>query len=145
MTVQTNGKINKKIYEYQTPVTLNQVSPVQNTYYTVLDVTGGVHVYGYDINVEDTNETLESRITIDGSTISDITRACTHSTGYSYRRAPDPVNLIDQVYPDGVPDVNFRSILFEGVAIKIELRKTTAAGTGNLTAMVQYSILTNKT
>lgn len=125
-------------YEYQDPAVLNQAAPVQNTWYTLLDTTNHCRIQVIGINVEDANETLDLKITVDGETINTAV-AATHSTNY-YPYVY--VNAITQAPAISFPTtVNARAYIIEGHSVKVELRKTTAAGAGNLTGIVVYGVL----
>lgn len=127
------------IFEYQPPATLNQAAPVQNTWYDILPATAHVRVYKVAVNVEDTNETLEVQAIIDGKTIAADDQACTHSTNYNAYVVPNAIGRVDQIAltTSRVQE----AIIFEGRSVQIQVRKTTAAGAGNLTAVVAYGVL----
>ena len=130
------------ISEYQEPATLNQANPVQNTWYEILSATSNVRVYHIFVNVEDTNETLEVRMTIDGEVLVG-SNACTQSVSYSIDMFGDAITRTDSLEFDKVPDdfTRYRAFLVEGKSVKIEVRKTTNAGAGNLTGLVMYGVI----
>lgn len=135
----SSGKGRIGMFENQTPKTLTQGAPVQNTWYEALPETALCRVYGFGICIEDADETLQVRVTIDGiaSTPADIT--ATHSTPYYIIRKLDAINrtvTYDQVA--ATPPLTF---MCEGKKVKIEVRKTTALGAGNLQAVVDYGVL----
>lgn len=130
--------------EYQTPATLNQAAPVQNTWYTILDTTLYCRVWRIAVNVEDTNETLEVRITIDGEVIPSDGYNATHSTDYHIVLMPDAINRTDEIEFTSETRMEYaQGFLIEGHSVKVEVRKTTAAGVGNLTGIVMYGVLTD--
>ena len=131
------------MFEYQTPATLNQAAPVQNTWYTILDTTKNCRVYAIAVNIEDTNETLECQVTIDGETMAGYAQSATHSTAYFGRIYPEPIARLDYMSLDTLAETRAGNLgfLIEGKSIKVEVRKTTAAGAGNLTGIVTYGIL----
>ena len=126
----------QKVHEYQPPAVLNQPAPVQNTWYPILDTTANVLLYYISVNVEDANETLELRITIDGQVITGNI-AATHSRTYGVRFFP---NAIDRsITCDLAVNVHVNLVrLLDGRSVRVEVRKTTALGAGNLTGIVVY-------
>ena len=131
------------IWEYQTPATLNQATPVQNTWYTILETTN-TRIYGLAINVEDANETLEVRATVDGETINASALAATHSTEYMVHVWPRAITQVLAMYCNAVTATNLYqegSHILEGKSVKLEIRKTTATGAGNLMAIASYGQL----
>ncbi len=127
------------IFEQQAPATLNKAVPVQNTWNQLLPATESCRVYALGINIEDANETLQVRITIDGiiSTFIDIT--ATHSTPYFIRREMNAITRTAGYAEQTTPVMT--AFLCEGKSVSIEIRKTTAAGAGNLTAICEYGVL----
>ena len=135
-----------QIYEYQSPATLNQAGPVQNTWYTILDTTANCRIYDIILNVEDTDETLECKITVDGETVdtTGFSLSATHSTDYRACRYPSAITRTDHIRFDALATYYHdleAAPLIEGKSIKIEARKTSAAGVGNLTGIVTYGVL----
>ena len=129
----------KYIFEYQTPATLDQAAPVQNTWYTILPTTSNVLIHHIATNIEDTNETVEIQITIDGETITGSV-AQTHSDNYYWFWAADAISQTDVM--ESSNDIRYATNqVIQGKSIKIEARKTTAAGVGNLTGIVIYGVL----
>ena len=136
----------KGIYEYQTPATLNQANPVQNTWYDILPVTRNVYVYQGSVNIEDNDETLEVQIIVDGETIEGSGVACTNSTNYYMHFSANAIARIDSVVVTNQANVPWgRSFLVMGRSVQIQVRKTTVAGVGNLTGLVMYGVLRTAT
>lgn len=133
-------RLKKSMFEYQAPATLNQANPVQNTWYLILDTTKYVRLYGISVNIEDTNETLECRVTIDGETLGIAANAATHSTNYYAKFLPGAISRVNNLYINEIT-FPYKAFLLEGHSVKVEVRKTTAAGTGNLTGIVVYGVL----
>ena len=130
------------VFQYQAPATLNQAAPVQNTWYTILNNTPNCRVYNVSVNVEDTNETLQLRVEVDGQVYNSVGVACTHSTLYYPYHFPDSINLGASIgLTATVGDMQRRAFVVEGRNIKIQVRKTTATGAGNLTGLVSYGVL----
>jgi len=144
MTVHVNGKATVQVYEYQAPAVLNQATPVQNTWYVILAAADNVRVYGIAVNIEDVNETIEVQITVDGETIAAVGFAASHSTTYYAKMVEDAINRTDLIdLTSGVTVRSDRAFLIEGHNVKVEARKTTATGTGNLTGIVTHGVLKN--
>jgi len=98
--------------------------PVQNTWYTILDTTNNVHIYMLNVAINTTGETLQLRMTIDGQV---WTRNFTATAGIYYYI----LHGIDEpLFSSYDNDMNGRD--FEAKSIKIEVRKTTANGVGQL-------------
>jgi hypothetical protein len=132
------------MFEYQAPAVLNQAAPVNGTWYDILPATDYVRVYQIAVNVEDTDETLEVQAIIDGETIQADDLACTHSTIYYGIRYLQPINRTDQIALTTASTIQLfdaQAFILEGHNVQIQVRKTTAAGAGNLTGIVQYGVL----
>jgi hypothetical protein len=114
---------------------VNQANPVQNTWYTALDTQLNCRINSIFLYVADTNETLEIKITIDGITLS-ASIAATFATYYGLGYNYESIQLISTVVFQ-----NYRGIFIEGKSIKIEYRKTTAAGTGTIYVKGHYEKL----
>ena len=130
------------MFEYQAPATLNQASPAQNTWYTILSATEHVRVDSIGIGVEDTNETLEVRITVDGETINVASgAAANHSTDYYIFMQTRAISqdFVMQI-STSIDYPARRAFTIEGYNVKVEVRKTTATGTGNLVGVVTYGV-----
>lgn len=137
--VSNNGLMGQ--YEFQTEAALDQAAPVNGTYYTILDTVLNARIYGIVIQVDTTGETLQVRITIDGRTIESTAGACTNDTCYELIRRYTGITE-DWIITDVAnPFSQYKSFILEGRSVKIEVRKTTAAGGGNLKGRVVYGIL----
>jgi len=139
-----------QIHEYQLELTLDQATPVQNTWYPVVSVevpTGVMSnalMYGIGAGVEDTNETIQFRITVDGQTITSSAFPATHSTNYYAFIDHRAINQDVAGYFSTNATSGVQSpYLLNGKSILVELRKTTATGTGNLVGIVTWGQLTN--
>lgn len=119
----------------QADALLNQAAPVQNTWYTVLNTTNNGFLYAIAFGVADTGEDLEYRITIDGvvKVNSQIAVAGTvyvpllyldYNSSYYIAAVGATISRID--------------IWFK--TLKVEVRKTSANGAGNLKASVLYAL-----
>ena len=120
----------------QAEATLDQAAPVQNTWYTVLDTKANCRVWHIAARVDTANETLEIRVTVDGVTLT-AQEACTAGTTYAiwFKRTPTG-NVLDFYGTFWKYD----TFLIEGRSVKVEMRKTTATGAGNLKAALHYSL-----
>lgn len=127
------------IWEYQTPATLLQVAPVQDQWYDILPETANVRVYRIAVNVEDVNETLEVQILIDGETMGASALAATHSTAYHAVLLPEPVSRTDLIFLH-TTITDLAAFVIEGRSVQVQVRKTTAAGAGDLTGIVVYGV-----
>ena len=122
-------------YAMQDDAVLAQAAPAQNTWYTVLDTQVNVRIYSIVPIVWTANETLEVRITTKNRTISGSLDA-THTTYYwafmkMYAEGLD--------FETGAKHLAGYDAPLEDPSVKIEIRKTTAAGAGNLECRVQWA------
>lgn len=120
-----------KIPQHQTNTPLNQAAPVQNTWYTILDTTTNVIVYEACVQVDTTGENLEWRATIDGETVSGgISPALADTVYFIY--------IILRSYDRFLNSNVTNLLMFAGYtpfwcrSFKLEVRKTSANGAGNL-------------
>lgn len=128
------------MYELQTPVTLDQPNPVMGTMYELLPLTKNVRVYGIAINIEDVDELVAVRITIEGGVRSSGAFAGQqHSTTYYVRRYSTALYMVSkfQSSNENVP----MAFLCEGKEVGISISKSTANGAGNMTAICEYGVL----
>jgi len=131
----------KSRYEYPVPehqadAVLSQAAPVQNDWYVLLDTTRNCVVYGIEAGVATTDETLECRVTIDGQVLTGGLAPATAGTPYFILKTAESASLI---WTATIFAVNQRYLGLMGRSVKIEVRKTTAAGAGTITARVQYA------
>ena len=128
------------IFVYQAPKVLNQAGPIQNDWYTI-GLADGVmlnsRIYDIVVNIEDTNETLEVQALIDGETIEANNLALTHSTNYFAYRSPDAITRVDELALS-ISKLGFLAFTLDGQSVEIQVRKSTAAGVGNLTGIVTW-------
>ena len=123
---------------YKTPAVLNQAAPVQNTWYTVLDTTLNCCVISIAALVATADETLEVKATVDGVTIAAVSLAATFNTTYYVKLLTTETGGYLQLQASDGYAV-YRAFLFEGRSVKVEIRKTTATGAGNLKCCVVYA------
>jgi len=120
---------------HQAPATIDQAAPVQNTWYTVLDTTTFVRILAILAYVDVANETIEVRLTIDGQTLTG-SQAALAGTSYCYGLQYQSNSLNTITAGVNIPVMNY--CFLEGKSVKVEVRKTTALGAGNLHCLVTY-------
>lgn len=123
---------------FQADAILNQAAPVQNTWYTILDTTINAILHGVTFAIITTDETLEVKITIDGNSYT-ASQAATASTTYQAYFAADYTGKYLTTVADTISPILWRKIGISCRSLKVEIRKTTATGAGNLRAAVTYS------
>jgi len=123
--------------EQQPDAALTQANPVQNTWYTVLDTTPNARIIGMACAVLTTGETIEVRMTVDGQ-VKTGSMALSADTGY-YVYLYTGSDASKLYFTSSVIEQYGRSFIIEGRSVKVEIRKTTAAGAGNLWACVSYA------
>ena len=122
-------------WKRQPDAVLNQPIPVQNAWYTVLDSKRPARIYCLAITVLVTDETLELRITVDGQVITGSIGVTAGQNNYAYIYTSATLTAI--AFTTTPPQ--HRSFQTEGHSVKVEVRKTTAAGAGNLQAAVGWA------
>jgi hypothetical protein len=123
-------------YTHQTDARLAQAAAVQNTWYTVLDTIGYVRILSFQVLMATATETIEGRITVDGVVVAVGAAALTFGTAYCavFNNYTDANTMVwDQNL------ARYNPILLEGKSVKVEMRKTTAAGLNTLTGRVVYA------
>jgi len=114
---------------HQADALLSQITPVQNTWYTVLATKINARLLQIACKVATTGETLEVRIVIDGITIT-ASLAATAGTLYYYDLTISDTGLSASL----VTAQPAKPFIIEGRNVQVQIRKTTAAGTGTITA-----------
>jgi len=122
--------------EMQTPIDFIQAAPVQNTWYEVLPITRNCRLISVSARVYDTGETLEVRIIVDGS---DLTWPWTAAANTWYMAKNMPEDLLFLMETIAATDRASHTFLYEGRSVRILIRKTTAAGAGNLRCLIHYA------
>lgn len=125
--------------QMQAPAALSQATPVQNTYYTIINTTGKIRCIAIIVNVGTTGETLELAGTIDGIAFDVTGLAATAGANYGYRiyETAGSFNLIATSANPGGLTLPF---IFECRQLLVQVRKTTANGTGTLLGKVIYAL-----
>lgn len=124
-------------WRHQVPVVLDQAAPVSNQWYTALNYTGRYTlIHSIRLLVLVANETLEMEIVIDG--ITELTAAFVATAGTTYNIGwgtfiPPASSFI-------IIGAISTSIGIVGHNIRVRIRKTTAAGAGNLQCKVIHAV-----
>ena len=132
-------------YSTQDPdYTESAAPPVVNTYYDSTTLINA-RIYNILCAVEDTDETLEVRIVVDGHTIPPLAFAATHSTEYAckiqnYVLTDTQAVIIEAAHTD---ISELKGYLCEGNSIVVSIRQTTDTGDGILKLLVDWGQLTN--
>jgi len=124
-------------FEHQPDATLAQANPVKDQWYTVLDTKKNAKLYSMTVLVWDTDETLEARVTIDGNVLVGSLAATKNTYYYVHHK----------LYSAPATGLTIDANIFllahyaplEGREVKVEVRKTTEAGNGNLESRVVYA------
>lgn len=126
--------------EFQAQAALTQAAPVQNTYYTVLDVEGKGFLYAVAAGVDTADETLDVVITIDGVVITSTGLACTAAADYNcYLYCDTSSERYETALVAQSPQNRQINLPFKR-SCKVEVRKTTAGGAGDLHGFVLYGM-----
>ena len=121
---------------YHADALMQQANPVQNTWYTILNTSTNLRVYGAGVAVADTNETLELKLTIDGNTLTGTQAAV---AGTMYIALKDAGSNATTLTMSATQYNLMRYSPLDCKSFKAEVRKTTAAGVGTITGRVVYS------
>jgi len=121
-------------FQVQTEAALAQANPVQNTWYTVLDTTLNAKLFFVTAQIATTGEDINMKITIDGLTYTVSSVAFTAGTLYDAQIRAGNSAIFTATRPTPVFSGGF-----EGRSVKVEIRKTTANGAGNLNSWVTYA------
>lgn len=115
---------------------LTQANPVQNTWYTVAELRNVKFRNAINYSVATANETLEVKITV-GSALLTATssKAATAGSGYMAQMMPSQAAAGFWLYEESTVHPQ---ILYETDYLKVEIRKTTATGTGTISAAINY-------
>jgi len=126
------------VAEHQADAHLAQATPVQNTWYVVLDTTRQVRAYSLQIDVATVNETLEARLTIDGNTRTGSQAAVAGTAYFLYLNAWGGTVSWDTTAKTAI----MMALGFMDChSLKVEMRKTTATGAGTLDGRLMYGLL----
>lgn len=125
------------IFVHQTEEAGTQAAPVQNTYYTILDAVMNCKLISVNVSVADTGETLQLRVTVDGNAYVSAAVAVGADADFMAEHAP-VITALQKFTLTAVAVTNI-PFLEEGRTVKVELRKTTAAGAGTLSWRVRYA------
>lgn len=114
---------------------LSQAAPVQNTWYTVLDTVRNVEVNVVRFYVATTGEDLEVRATIDGV---EYVGSQTAVAGTNYCVYVNTSSNTLIVVASTTQQLAVNSPC-KARSFKLEIRKTSANGAGNLVGLVRYA------
>lgn len=128
----------KYMPQHQPDAVINQAAPVQNTWYTVLAANDDVIVISAEMQVAVAAETLECEIVVDGNTLVGAQAAAVAATPYYLSLAGAVANALQATIVDPLLT---RAYLIEGQNIRVRIRKTTAAGANNISAIVKWARL----
>lgn len=128
----------KHIAKLQALATLAQAAAVQNTWYTVCNLTGDLEIDELIAEMDTAAETIECRLTIDGINPTTASQAALADTMYHVIIQLELNNSFYSYFTtDRVPpQTNQQSIKCR--AFKMEIRKTTALGANTLRGTVLY-------
>ena len=131
-----------KHWERQAEASLNQGTPTQNTWYDVLPETSDpTNVIVIAVCVEDTDEDLEFRATIDGNAHTEAWTATADSVYYMYYAPAVYATTIQIISSTSVTATSYLGYTFRGHSVHLELRKTSANGAGNLNGICLYELM----
>jgi hypothetical protein len=121
-------------FEQQPDATLSQLTPSKDQWYIVLDTKKNAKILAITVLVWTTGETLEVRVTIDGQVLVGSVEAAATTYYYVHHQLYGSALLVDaNIFLPG------HYAPLEGREVKVEVRKTTEAGTGTLDARVVYA------
>lgn len=125
----------KLTWKQQFPVETVQANPVIDTWYTLLDTSEDIRLIITSFYVATTGENLQVRLTMNGELFTGNAAAC----------APDTRFFMAFSGYNGLPEITgtdfmpYKPFIVENTGLKVEIRKTTANGTGNLIGLVSYA------
>jgi len=119
---------------HQGKALLVQANPVQDQWYTILDTTLNCRIYDICFRVATTGEDLEVRITVDGQ-IYTVSQTAVAGDHYGIIRLLSATSG-EMFASSGNPPA--WAFMIEGRSIKVDMRKTTAAGAGTLYGSATY-------
>jgi len=128
---------------FEADAVLDQATPVQNTWYTVCNLADCI-INAIIFKVATTGETLEVETTRDGVVVNGSIAAAANTY---YAAGKDPTGTTSlTIYSMSTPAtaqtydiIALKS--FKCKSFQMRLRKTTAAGTGNLYGKVSYGVV----
>ena len=121
----------------QADATIDQANPVQNTWYTVLATTLNVELDQFSMQVADTGETLAVEWTVDGIVLT-MNQAATAGSQYMVHKGANQDTLTITASATAQYGASSRYAPLKCRSLKIRVRKTTAAGVGNISARAMY-------
>lgn len=131
------------MFDPQNPAELDQSNPEQNTWYTILPYTDNCRVYAVSMNVDDTGETLQMKIDNDGVIIMGQPMSVQPDKPYFAYLWPNSFIGELSLRYESIGWQVIKAFLVEGHNVRVQARKTTASGSGNLTGLAAYGVLKN--
>ncbi len=123
------------VFKLQTDESLDQANPVQNQWYPIMDAKNNVRLLVCRVSIETTSEDIEVRWTIDGITLSQTQAAAVAGTAYFLYKWFSGSALVFTTSNSLALQYTF----LECRSAKVEIRKTTNNGSGNLKGNVTYA------
>lgn len=136
LTTQIDTKLQEMVL--QTPATLSQATPTQNTYYNILGATANVEAIYVAIKIATTGETLQVRLIIDGNTWTGSLSCAAGTLYYVTLSAFSDAGVPTFTIQTTAAPLGGSSYSLGGRSVQISVEKTTASGTGTLTGAVLY-------
>ena len=126
------------VCKHHADAVLAQAAAVQNTWYTILDTAANIRIYQITALIVTAGETIAIKITIDGNVLT-ATQAQDADAVYYWGLDADASDALQAVKAtQTAPTI---SGYLEGKSVKVEMRKTTAAGANTLTGRVKYGVV----
>lgn len=121
-----------KVPAFKPEAVLDQAAPVQNTWYTVLDAKN-VEIYAIAYLIATTDETIETRLTLDGVQMTSTQAPATHDTNVwvGFGAGALYTGILN-------PSISEVWLKLHAQVCKVEIRKTSNTGVGNLKCKVTY-------
>lgn len=128
-----------KILRLQTLITLAQLAAVQNTWYTICNLTGDLEIDWGNIQMDTLAEDIELSITIDGIDPTDGAQAAAvANTPYYARLYPSTTAILTSLASGLANTLLSFTTTVKCRAFKLEVRKTSANGANTLRGACMY-------
>lgn len=127
-------------FQHQSPMFINDASPISDTYETVLDTTTNVRILSIYLlsNWAVTQPTpITVKVTIDGITLTGVQANPISGTYYYVSLNPNSTSVLD-LTTDLLPG-HYRAFLLEGRSIKVEAKIAWGVTQPSLACMVKYA------
>jgi hypothetical protein len=121
-------------FKFQSPIVIQIVHPVQNTWYTILPTTMNCRLIGFQTMIETLLESVNIRLTLDGVVLTNSGDQIAGASYFGYFDSSGGLRV-------GTTDISaYRAFLIEARSIKLEIQKTTANGDNPFDCWVNYAI-----